>query len=211
MKSLAKRACFSEGSVRAVEAYKAEVASLTLERADLRAQVRHLTKDAMKYKSDLKHTSTAKSRAEEQEKKAWDELRAPNCELRMVRDELQIAREELKAARGELWVVRVDQQADKEELQVARDKLRLKTTTLSRVCQEVVVTKSTMGHLNEEFHGLRYDLQRQKALVSQKEGVIAELRDEACTLWAFGWLAFQRKASKVFPGLSFNFLVPVED
>ena len=37
MKSLAKRACFFEGSARAVEAYKAEVASLTSERADLRA------------------------------------------------------------------------------------------------------------------------------------------------------------------------------
>ena len=35
MKSLAKRACFSEGSTRAVEAYKAKVAFLTSERADL--------------------------------------------------------------------------------------------------------------------------------------------------------------------------------
>ena len=65
MKRLAKRACFFEGSARAVEAYKVEVASLTSERADLRAQVRHLTEDAVNYKSDLKHTSTAKSRAEE--------------------------------------------------------------------------------------------------------------------------------------------------
>ena len=30
-------------------------------------------------------------------------------------------------------------------------------------------------------------------------------------LWASGWLAFRRKASKVFLGLSFNFLVPAED
>ena len=37
MKSLAKRACLSEGSSRVVEAYKAEVTSLTSERADLRA------------------------------------------------------------------------------------------------------------------------------------------------------------------------------
>ena len=41
--------------------------------------------------------------------------------------------------------------------------------------------------------------------------MIAELRDEACTLWASGWLAFLHKASKVFPSLSFNFLVPNED
>ena len=41
--------------------------------------------------------------------------------------------------------------------------------------------------------------------------MIAELRDETCTLWASGWLAFRRKASKVFLGLSFNFPVPTED
>ena len=41
--------------------------------------------------------------------------------------------------------------------------------------------------------------------------MIVELRDEACTLWASGWLAFRRKASKVFPGLNFNFLVLTED
>ena len=94
---------------------------------------------------------------------------------------------------------------------MARDELRFKTTTLSRVCQEVVEAKSTMGCLNEECHKLRYYLQRQQALVSQKEGVIAELRDEACTLWASGWLAFWRRASKVFLGLRFYFPVPVED
>ena len=68
VKSLVKRACFFEGSVRAVEEYKAEVASLTSERANLRAQVRHLTEDAVKHGSDLKHTSTAKPLAKKQEK-----------------------------------------------------------------------------------------------------------------------------------------------
>ena len=76
----------------------------------------------------------------------------------MVRDKLQIAKKELKAARGELRVVKVDQQADKEELQVARDELRLKTTTLSRVCQEVAKAEITVERLNEECHGLRDDL-----------------------------------------------------
>ena len=47
-------------------------------------------------------------------------------------------------------------------------------------------------------------------MVSQKEGVITELRDEACTLWASRWLAFRRKATKVFPGLDFNFQVSTE-
>ena len=40
--------------------------------------------------------------------------------------------------------------------------------------------------------------------------MIAELRDEACTLWASRWLAFRRKVAKVFPGLDFSFQVPVE-
>ena len=88
----------------------------------------------MKYKSNLRHTLTAKSRVEKQEKKARDELRAAGYELRMVKDELQIAREELKAAKGELQVVRVEKQADEEEIQVAKDELCLKTLTLSRVC-----------------------------------------------------------------------------
>ena len=61
MKSLIKRVCLSEGSTRAAEAYKAEVTSLTLERADLRAQVRHLSEDAVMHRFDLKHTLTAKS------------------------------------------------------------------------------------------------------------------------------------------------------
>ena len=68
-----------------------------------------------------------------------------------------------------------------------------------------------MECLTEECHGLHEDLQRQEALVSQKEGVIAELRDEDCTLWASRWLAFRRKATKVFQGLDFNFPILAED
>ena len=47
--------------------------------------------------------------------------------------------------------------------------------------------------------------------MAQKEGVIVELGDEACTLWASGWLSFRRKGSRVFPGLRFDFPVPTED
>ena len=112
MKSLAKRACLSEGSARAAKEYKAEVASLTSERVDLQAQVQHMSEDVAMHRSDLKHTLTVKSRAEEQEKKARDELRDAAYELRMVEDELQIAREELKMARGKLQIVKVGQQVD---------------------------------------------------------------------------------------------------
>ena len=62
VKSPTKRACLYEGSARATEAYKAKVASLTSEIADLRAQVRHLSEDAAMHRSGLKHTLTVKSR-----------------------------------------------------------------------------------------------------------------------------------------------------
>ena len=114
-------------------------------------------------------------------------------------------------ARGELRVVKAGQQADQEEIHAIRDELHLKATTLSQVFQEISEAKSTVGCLTDECRGLRDDLQRQQALVAQKEGVIAELRDEACTLWASDWLSFRRKASKVFPGLRFDFRVPAKD
>ena len=48
-------------------------------------------------------------------------------------------------------------------------------------------------------------------MISQRYGVIAELRDEACTLWASGWLAFRRRAAKAFLGLDFNLQVLNEE
>ena len=83
--------------------------------------------------------------------------------------------------------------------------------TLSRVFQEVSKVESTVGSLNEKCRGLRDDLQRQRALMAQKEGVIAEFRDESCTLCASDWLSFRCKASKVFPGLHFDFPILVEE
>ena len=39
----------------------------------------------------------------------------------------------------------------------------------------------------------------------------SSLRDEACTLWASGWLTFRRRAGKAFPGSDFNLQVPNEE
>ena len=41
--------------------------------------------------------------------------------------------------------------------------------------------------------------------------MIVELREEACTQWASGWLAFQRRASRAFPGLDFNIQLSDEE
>ena len=65
-----------------------------------------------------------------------------------------------------------------------------------------------MERLAEECSVLRGDLQRREAMVVYRDGVIAELKNEACTLWASRWVAFQRRAVKAFPGLDFNFPVP---
>ena len=48
-------------------------------------------------------------------------------------------------------------------------------------------------------------------LVAQRDEIIGKLRDEACTQWAFRWLAFQRKAANVYPGLDFNFDIPSDE
>ena len=68
-----------------------------------------------------------------------------------------------------------------------------------------------MERLVEECNALRGDLQMREAMISLRDGVIAKLRDEACTLSASGWLTFRRRAAKAFPGLDFNFQVPDPD
>ena len=55
------------------------------------------------------------------------------------------------------------------------------------------------------------DLARQEALANQRGEVIAELKDEACTQWASGWLAFQRRASRAFLDLEFNIQLSDEE
>ena len=88
MKSLAKRASLNEGRVKAARAYKAKVASLTSERAELRARMQSMTKEAVKLKFDPRNTSTTRARAEGREEKAQEGLRVAEGEFREVRDEL---------------------------------------------------------------------------------------------------------------------------
>ena len=135
MKSLARRASLTEGSAWASKAYKAKVASLTSEKADLRARIQCLTGDVVKHKSDMRHTSIAKVRAEDKEKKA---------------------REGLRVAEGELRVVR-------EELQAARDELRIKSTLLNQARCEASEAESSIERLTEECNALCGDLQRLRA------------------------------------------------
>ena len=56
----------------------------------------------MKLKSDIRHTSTTRARAEGKEEKAQEGLRVAEGELREVRDGLQTAQNELRVVREEL-------------------------------------------------------------------------------------------------------------
>ena len=75
MKSLARRASLAKGFVKVVKVSKAKVASLASENTDLQARMQRLAEDAVKYESNLKHTTIVKAQAEEKEKKARGELR----------------------------------------------------------------------------------------------------------------------------------------
>ena len=44
-----------------------------------------------------------------------------------------------------------------------------------------------------------------------KVRAIACLKDEVCTQWASGWLAFQRRAASAYPGLDLNFDIPSDE
>ena len=117
LKSLAKRARLNEGHVKAVRVDKTRVSALVYERAELRDQVQNMTEEAMKLKFDLRHTVTARARAESREEKARDSLRVAEVELREVRDGVQAAQDDLLEARDGL-------QAAQTELQVVRDELQ---------------------------------------------------------------------------------------
>ena len=100
--SLIKRARLNEGHVKAARVYKARVSALVFERAELRDQVQNMMEEAMKLKSDLRHTITARARAEGRDEEARESLRVAEGELREVRERLQAAQDDLLEARGGL-------------------------------------------------------------------------------------------------------------
>ena len=77
--------------------------------------------------------------------------------------------------------------------------------------REVSEAINSTERLTEECRGLHGDLHQQITLVAQRDGVIGRLRDEACTQWVFGRLAFQKKAVNAYPSLDFNFDIPSDE
>ena len=86
-----------------------------------------------------------------------------------------------------------------------------KATLLDGSRREASEAARSVERLTEECHGLRGDLKRQETLVVHRDGAIASLKDEVCTQWASGWLAFQKKAASAYPDLDFNFDIPSDD
>ena len=82
---------------------------------------------------------------------------------------------------------------------------------LDRVHQEALEIGNSVERLTGKLGKLRMHLERQEAFATRRGEVIAELRDEACTQWAFRWLAFQRRASRAFPNLEFNIQLSDEE
>ena len=89
--------------------------------------------------------------------------------------------------------------------------MRNKAALLDRARCEASEAESSIERLTDECHELRGDLQRQETLVVQRDGAIASFRDEACTQWAFGWLAFRMRVVNAYPGLDLNFDIPSDE
>ena len=204
LKGLAKKAKLNERHVKAARVYKAMVASLTSERAELGDRVQRMTEEAERLKSDLKHTMSARAQAEDREdevrnslstvegelREVWDELRVAQNDLAETRDGLQSAQYELQMVRDKLITSRGELRESKEELGAANGELRDKVALLDGALREVSEAVNSTERLNEECRGLRGDLHQQITLVAQRDKVIRRLRDQANAQWASGWLAF---------------------
>ena len=179
----------------------------------------------MKLQFDLKHTTSARARAEGKEDEAknslrmaegelrevWDELLAVQNDLLDARDGLQSTQYELQMVRDELLESQGELRGSKEELRAANDELRDKIALLDGARREASEAVGSAERLTEECRGLRGDLHQQVTLVAQRDEIIGRLRDEACTQWASRWLAFQKKAANVYLGLDFNFDIPSDE
>ena len=239
LKGLDDKAKLNEKHVKIARIYKAKVASLTSERAELQQRAQHMTEEIERLKSDLKHTSSARARAESREDEVRSSLTTAEGELREARGELQVAksdlveaREGLKSAQCELQLVREElitsrgEQRDLQaELRAVNGDLNDKETQLEAARREASEGKVLLetarresseavnlsGRLSEECRGLRTDLHQQVSMVAQRDEVIRQLRDHASAQWASGWLSFQRKAIRTYSDMDFNFDLPSDE
>ena len=215
LKGLAEKAKLNEKHVKIARIYKARAASLTSERTELQERAQRVTEEVERLKSYLKHTTSARARAESREDEARSsltavegELREAQSMLRVAQNDLAKARDELQTARDELISSRGELRESREELRAANDELRNKVALLDGARREASEAANLAKRLDEECGGLRGDLHRQITLVAQRDEIIGRLREQASAQWASRWLSFQQKAANMYPGLDFNFDLP---
>ena len=76
LKGLADKAKLNEKHVKIARIYKAKATSLASERTELQERVQRMTKEVERLKSDLKHTTLARARAE-----------SDSCHSRVIRNQ----------------------------------------------------------------------------------------------------------------------------
>ena len=198
-----------------------------------------MTEEIEQLKFDLKHTSSARARAESRENEVRSSLTKAEGELREVRSELQVAqndlvetREGLEYAQSELHLVKEELITSRGEQRDLQAELRAVTGGLNEMEKQLEIARreasegkvlletarhesseavNLSGRLSEECRGLRTDLHQRDSIVAQRDEVIRQLRDEAGAQWASGWLAFQRKAIHAYSNLDFNFDLPSDE
>ena len=236
LKGLAEKAKLNEKHVRITRIYKAKVATLTSERAELQGRAQHMSEEMEMLKSDLKHTSSARARAESREGEVrsslttvedelrevrgelqalqsdlaeiQEGLRSTQCELQLVREELIISRGEQGDLQAELRAVNSDLNNKETQLEAARREVSEVKVLLETARREYSEAANLIGRLSEECRGLRTDLHQQNSMVAQRDEVIRQLWDQAGAQWASEWLAFQQKAARTYSGLDFDFDLP---
>ena len=95
LKGLAEKAKLNEKHVRIARIYKTKVATLSSERAELQGRAQHMSEEIERLRLDLKHTSSARARAESREVEVRSSLTTAEGELREARSELRALQSEL--------------------------------------------------------------------------------------------------------------------
>ena len=193
LKGLAKKAKLNEKHVKIARIYKAKAAFLTFERTELQGRAQCVTEEVERLKFDLKHTASARARAESREDEVRSslsavegELREAQSMLRVTQNDLAEVRDELQTTRDELISSRSELRESREELRAANDELQNKVVLLDSARREASEAASSAKRLDEECGGLRGDLHQQITLVAQRDEIIERLREQASAQWASG-------------------------
>ena len=132
--------------------------------------------------------------------------------LKSIQGELQLAREELIISRGErrdlqaeLRAVTNDLNNQEAQLEAARREISDGKILLETARREYSEAVNSLERLSDECHGLRSDLFQQSNMVSQRDEVIRQLRDQAGAQWASVWAYLSTESHSYVSRSGFRF------